>query len=459
MEEDIQKHFVSPLAATRMTKKVEDLLQEAVDAAEERQEYESAHNEELLRALAIVAAFIQKKKRVCYGGTAMNAILPEKMRFYNPEKDLPDYDFYTPSIEDDVKELVADLQKAGFTEVYNKVGMHEGTKKILVNYTPVADISAIEPELFSTLFRRSILKDGIHYTDPDILRMMMYLELSRPKGEVSRWQKVFERLQLVNRAFPIRGCAAGLRKRHVPMISPEIRKPIIDYVIEQERILCNGPIHAIYEKGIRHGSVKFRDPSKRPGPPVLFVSPHPREDGVALKRLLESGGQEKDIRLFLHKSRGEIVPQRIELRAGNQPICLIVEEVACHSNNSLPLEDGRVIHIGSLEFLITLYLAIDIFTSHSRDILGERVLCDVADFMNLTTENYRAKHSTFPAFSLSCRGHQTGFASLLRAKVMRIKREREALEVKGSPSRKRKTRKAVGRKKGRGGQSSTRSKK
>ncbi len=35
--------------------------------------------------------------------------------------------------------------------------------------------------------------NGIRYAPPNFLRMNMYLELSRPAGDVSRWEKVFKR--------------------------------------------------------------------------------------------------------------------------------------------------------------------------------------------------------------------------------------------------------------------------
>jgi hypothetical protein len=425
MEEDLYHGSSSPGSLTKRMEKIEDKLKKAIEVASERLKYESAHNEELVGALRIVERFIRRKKRVCYGGTAMNMILPASKRFYNPDLDLPDYDFYTSDLEKDVEELVQDLKEAGYKDVYHRVGMHEGTKKILVNFVAVADISAIEPELFAVLYRRSIQKDGIHYTDPDILRMMMYLELSRPRGEVERWEKVFERLQLINQEFPVegaKGCrdgGGGVNRHDVTPIPMELRSIILNYIIEQQRILCNGPMVALYRRGIQFGNAKFL---MKPGGPLMFTSPDPKSDAITLKKLLHR----KDLRIFLHKSRGEIVPERFELRFGNRTACLIVKESACHSYNNIPLEDGRILYIGSPEFLITLYLSLSIFTSHSREVLGDKPMCLVKNMVDLAMQNYSAKNSQFPAFALSCRGHQTGYASLLRAKVERIQREKQA---------------------------------
>ena len=43
----------------------------------------------------------------------------------------------------------------------------------------------------------------MHYASPNFLRMSMYLELSRPKGDVTRWEKVLNRLILLNKHYPI----------------------------------------------------------------------------------------------------------------------------------------------------------------------------------------------------------------------------------------------------------------
>lgn len=424
MEEDLHH-----TGSVKMSK-VEQRLEAAIEKASKRLKYEAAHDEEILHALAIVAEFIKLKKRVCYGGTAMNAILPDSKKFYDPEVDLPDYDFYTPDVDGDVKELVSMLNKEGYNDVYHKVGIHEGTKKILVNFVPIADISYIDPELFAVLLRRSILKDGMHYTDENILRTMMYLELSRPKGMVERWAKVFERLQLINQLFPIRGCSNSSEQSIIPFA---IRNTIIDYIIEWQRILCNGPIIPLYKNGIRKQNVVFR--IEKGGAP-LFTSPDPKIDAVTLKKKLN----DPSISVLRHRARGEIVPERFELSLGGKTLCVIVQETACHSYFPFPVSDGRIIYIGSLEFLITLYLSLAIFTTHSEEIIGTSVLCKVKQFINLSNENTKAAKSQFTPFALQCRGHQIGFASLLRNKVRRVKLEKDE-STRSMRRAKRKTRK------------------
>jgi len=396
MEEDIDY-------SSRSTKhNIKDRIKTLIDEAEERQRYESAHNLENLKALAVIKNFIKRKGRVCYGGTAMNAILPPEKQFYSEELDLPDYDFFTPDIDNDIKDLVNDLTVAGFTEVYHKVGIHEGTKKVMVNFMPVADITVLRPELYDVYFKRAVVKGGIHYTDPDMLRSMMYLELSRPKGMVSRWEKVFERLQLINDNFPMKRCAKQKQKQ----IPAETSRAVYDFVIENQRVLCSAPT-AVYEHGIR-GSVTMR--LARSGP-ISFASPTAREDSAELKSRI--GGA-----VYLYKAVGE-APERYEIRHSGKTVVTIFADTGCHAYYQVSTDDGRIMLIGSLEFLITLFLTLQIFTK--TDTPCVRTLID------LTHKNYLSKTSQFSPLSILCKGYQIGFASLLRKKVNRIKLEEEGV--------------------------------
>jgi hypothetical protein len=84
MEEDVQK---APLKSSFLYRgsiqKELKRLEDAIDQADDILHYETAHNPELLYATDIVENFLRRKRRVCYGGTAINAILPETMKLKN----------------------------------------------------------------------------------------------------------------------------------------------------------------------------------------------------------------------------------------------------------------------------------------------------------------------------------------------------------------------------------------
>ena len=182
-----------------------EILRDAVDLVEKRKGEKVTQDPKVQEIISIVEKFIADKKLVCYGGTAINNILPEDAQFYNKDIELPDYDFYSDNALDHAKELTDIYYKAGYEDVEAKSGVHHGTYKVFVNFTGIADITNMEPALFNAISRDAIVKKDIRYAPPDFLRMAMYLELSRPDGDVSRWEKVQKRLTLLNTHYPLKG--------------------------------------------------------------------------------------------------------------------------------------------------------------------------------------------------------------------------------------------------------------
>lgn len=425
MEEDIYEYeFQSNLLEQPSIQKQIQRLEAAADEAGEIIQYESAHNPEIQYAIDIVAQFLRKRKRVCYGGTAINAILPKKLRFYDPQKDLPDYDFFTPNPEKDIEEIVKTLQQAGFPDVIERVGIHEGTHKILVNFLPIADISTMEPDLYRVLQKRSIEKDGIHYADPEFLRMMMYLELSRPRGQVSRWSKVFERLLLLNEAFPPKVCRIPtedlVNRATIPY---EIRKVLLDYVIENKRILMGAEVVALYDWMIsksRKANPTIQWFLKKKGM-IVFVSSEAERDAYRLKEIFASD----DVSVKELKGKGEIVPLRYVLSYRTTPFVEILQETACHSFHTLKLPNGKSIMIASLETMITFYYALMMFTE-DETILQFYMMCLCQKLVELSEILHQRGHvGPIPSFSIECVGYQKGYATLLREKFIRIQKEKQ----------------------------------
>lgn len=433
MEEDIKRIRIQNSDAD--TKK---RIERVIEDAQERIDKEAAASPEIRFALDIVEEFLRRKARVCYGGTAMNAQLPKSQQFYSPERDLPDYDFFTPDIEKDTEELVNDLKKSGFDDVADRVGIHEGTKKILVNYVAVADISEIDGDIYQILEKRSVAVDGIRYTDPDVLRMMMYLELSRPRGEVARWTKVYERLTLINKEFPMKKCEK--EKRFPRKIPIEIRDILHTFCIDNHRILAGARLEKLYFRSLK-GKTPVRWET-REGGAVVFYSPDPKKDALALRQKL--GFRGVDVRYF--KEKGDVIPARLVLRLHGVPITLIIQETACHSYNTLKDASGNEVYIASLNTLISLYLSLSIFTSDEDDIFGFSLSCAAQRFIEVNNQLQHMKiEKQFPPFSLECSGYQKGYPTLLREKVKRIADEKAAVKIKKLLSRKTEKRRSVNR--------------
>lgn len=150
-----------------------------------------------------IEKFMLSKKLIGYGGMAINVLLPREKQFYE-YIDVPDYDFFSPNAKKDAIKLSKILSISNKDDdIEVKSAMNEGTFKIFVNFIPIVDITQIDYELYKNLLRNSIYNKGIYYAPYNYLRMSMYLELSRPLGDISRWDKVYNRLQLINQSHPL----------------------------------------------------------------------------------------------------------------------------------------------------------------------------------------------------------------------------------------------------------------
>ena len=81
------------------------IIRQAVDKIEKKSGRKMLNNPVVQEIISIVEKFLVKTQRVCYGGTAINNILPEEAQFYDKSIELPDYDFFSPEPLQDSKDL------------------------------------------------------------------------------------------------------------------------------------------------------------------------------------------------------------------------------------------------------------------------------------------------------------------------------------------------------------------
>ena len=151
-----------------------DLLRNAVDTLEKTTKSTKAQSPIVKQVISILEQFLKKKKLVCYGGTAINNVLPKKDQFYDRDLEIPDYDFYSPNAMEDAKELADIYAKKGYESVEARAGMHHGTFKVFVQFIPIADITQMDSTLFKSIVKEAIKIDGILYAPVNFLRLNVY---------------------------------------------------------------------------------------------------------------------------------------------------------------------------------------------------------------------------------------------------------------------------------------------
>jgi hypothetical protein len=421
-----------------------DIIKQASELAQAKIDYASAHDDNIIRAIDVVEDFLRKKHRLCYGGQAINAHLPAKYKFYDPEFSIPDYDFFTPKQDTDIQVLVKDLKKAGFTEISVREGMHEGTIKIYVDYIPVADMTSIDPKLYRILSKREFRLDGISYLDANSLRMLMYLELSRPRGEVTRWAKVFERLSLFNEFVPVKQCKMSRNMFRGGLTSQQTQFTI-NYIIENKLIFAGADLLEFYDQALKYKkeATNWILSSKKP---IVFFSADTDKDSKAIREEFNfilthtKGGQRYEgelpdmsvpktpITIKTYSSKGvDLIPSMKVITQGNKALIFIIDQTACHSYFNIPIDDGKIMRIASMDTLITLYFGLGLFDSKFYDMGSMECLAN-----HLVKISIKARQNpdnfVFPFVSIKCTGHQTTLPSLIRAKVQRITQKKTELK-------------------------------
>lgn len=381
------------------------ILRMAVDNAQEKVAKRVVASPAIKDMMRIVEEFIRKRALIPYGGIAINNILPKDDQFYSEETDIPDYDFFSPNAMEDAKKLADIYHKHGYEHVEAKAGQHFGTYKVFVQFIPVADITYIPKSLFQALKEHAAVIDGIHYTPPNFLRMSMFLELSRPAGDTSRWEKVFKRLKLLNKHYPLKNEKCKKVAFQRPMeCSAEESRAIFD--VARQTLINQGVVffggYALSQYSAYMPKAQQKKISPIPDFDVLSNEPK-RTAEIVRERLADQ--KIKNISVVLHKALGEVIPQYYEVKVGKDTICNIYEPIGCHSYNVIRI-DKRDVRIATIDTMLSFYLAFLYgYADYGEEYL-DRVLCMSQFLYEVQKKNRLAQKGLLRRFSINCYGHQ-----------------------------------------------------
>lgn len=382
------------------------LLRHAVDETENIQGQKKVNSEDIQKMLKIVENFIMNKQLICYGGTAINNILPKYAQFYKRDIEIPDYDFYSANALNDAKELADIYYKNGYKDVEAKTGIHHGTFKVFVNYIPIADITYMNKIIYDTISKEAITIAGIKYAPPNFLRMGMYLELSRPAGDVSRWEKVMKRLNLLNQYFPLtteRNCST-IDFHNI------INDNMNDYekinIILRNAFIDNGVI--FFGGYSTHLYSEYID-DKQPTDILLGIpdfdvlsEDHERCATIIKETLIRNNVN--NVQLIHHKRIDDIIPEHIEVQVGKNSLAYIYKPIACHSYNKIQI-DEKTVNIATIDTILAFYLCFLYADMPYYD--KDRLLCIAIYLFNIEQKNKLEQRGILKRFSIDCYGKQT----------------------------------------------------
>ena len=383
------------------------ILRDAVDKVQKEASQEIVNSKEVKDIISIVEDFIANKGLICYGGTAINNILPQHDQFYDKSLEIPDYDFFSHNALDHAKELADIYTNNGYTDVEAKAGVHHGTYKVFVNFIPVADITQLVPEIFKNLKKESIVVDNINYASPNFLRMSMYLELSRPKGDVGRWEKVLKRLILLNKHYPIKeyDCKNTIVGRNFYKSTKKVKERNIYNALKKICIQAGVVFFGSYAfnlysrympnylKNLKSKAADFDIIAINPLKAVQYI----KYELKALNIL--------NVNYVKHNEVGEIIPVHYELKIGKETIAFIYEAKACYSYNEIYSKKEKAnIKVATIDTILYFYLS---FLFSNRNYYDKKRLVCLAQFLFVLQQKNRLNQvGLLKRFSTTCYGTQ-----------------------------------------------------
>ena len=408
-----------------------ELVRNAIDLAGKIVGKRTVNSPEIKTIIDIVEDFMRSNKIICYGGTAINNILPVENQFYDKTVEVPDYDFFSTTPEKDAIKLADIYYEKGFLDVEAKSGMHEGTYKVFVNFIPVADITFITPEFFNNINKEAIVHNGIRYCPPNWLRGQMYKELSRPAGDISRWEKVMKRLILLNNIFPLKGVNCNKIKYQRSMDTAQkeakeenIYKYVKESFINQGVVFFGGFALNNYSKYMP--TTQFKNFKNVPDFDVLSLDA--KKCATTVKEHLHNM-KIKDVTIIKHKAPGEFLGEHYELLVGNDTVAFIYQAIGCHSYNSITINKKKV-KIATIDTILNLYL-VSLYTN--SDCYGgcDRIMCMASFLFQIQQKNRLQQKGLLRRFTINCYGEEKTIQEIRAEKAKKyqlLKNKRDSAE-------------------------------
>jgi hypothetical protein len=381
------------------------LLHNAVDIAEAKTGEKIKQSNDITSIIKILETFLRKKKVICYGGTAINNILPVSDQFYDKDAEIPDYDFYSPMALKHSKELADIYASNGYEDVEVRSGIHKETYKVFVNFIPIADITQYDHNIFKILSKHAIRKEGISYSPPDFLRLQMYNELSRPDGDVSRWEKVYKRLLLLNKHYPFKEnpkCSQINFMRDFtgnPELNETLYSLVKDTMINEGVVFIGGYASSLYSRYMPEAEKK----QMQHVPDFDVLAENPKTVAFRLKSKLEEAGF-KNIKINKKPEvKNEIIMEHYEVVVDNDTLCFIYAPYGCYSYNVIKIKKNTI-KVATIDTMLLFLLA---FLYSNRPYYDhERIICMAQYLINVQAKNRLEQKGLLKRFNINCYGKE-----------------------------------------------------
>lgn len=219
--------------------------------------------------IKLISKFIIKKKLILYGGFVINIILPKKLRFYK-DYTVNDFDCLSKDPLNDSIELSKIIKSKGYSYIKIKKAKHQGTYRVFVYGKQIFDISIVKPNIYDNLLKYSkkekktlkYYKDKYAIIPLPIVKKNLYYELSRPEQSGYRWEKLYERLQILNKTYPTAVIDIKYECVKIPPLYKGLVNNILNYIKKSKNPIIDSFALKLYKQLTVNCCGRINDSSK-----------------------------------------------------------------------------------------------------------------------------------------------------------------------------------------------------
>lgn len=219
--------------------------------------------------IKLISNFIIKKKLILYGGFVINIILPKKLRFYK-DYTINDFDCLSKNPLNDSIELAKIIKSKGYSYIKIKKAKHQGTYRVYVYGKQIFDITIVKSNIYDNLLKYSKKekKDLKHYKDKyniiplPIIKKNLYYELSRPEQSGYRWEKIYERLHILNNIYPTQSIKVKYECVKIPPLYKGLVNNILAYIKKSKTPIIDGFALKLYKNMVVNCCGRISEHSK-----------------------------------------------------------------------------------------------------------------------------------------------------------------------------------------------------
>jgi len=225
----------------------------------------------------------------------------------------------------------------------------------------------------------------------------MYLELSRPDGDVSRWEKVLKRLTLLNKFYPMK--------------NPRCKFSSFSREFEGKKKAGRAAFSIIRREAIRHGYVFFGGyassvykarPRGRQDPDFDLLAEDGHEATNVLVKALKSANIGK-VKVKFRKPLWEVISESHEISVDDDIVCVVYQALGCHNYNVVGV-GGSNAKVATIDTMLSLWLAM-LYDSRSLN-TRDRIYC-MAQYLFETQRKHRLQQTgPLRRFGPTCIGEQ-----------------------------------------------------